>query len=817
MFLEKNQNRIEMEYEKRLEKLPVLREEIDGKIKECQDEVALALKYLYITMPLSDVGNYDFEIFLDYAEHGVYLYENSPYVKTMPEELFLNYVLYHRINTEEIAPCRSLFYEDLKDRIQGMSMSEAALEINYWCAEKATYHTTDSRTAAPLTVYLCGNGRCGEESTFTISALRSAGIPARQVYAPRWSHCDDNHAWVELWCDGKWYFTGACEPEPILNKGWFTNASSRAMLVHSRWFDHVTPEGEDVMGTEGDITVLNQLSRYALTRDITIQVKNPDGTDAAGARISLEILNYAEFCPIARLKADENGRVSMTTGLGSLHVTALSGALYGEALLDTREQDSFVVTLGENRIEDNWTDFDVIAPVDTPVNTDQPTEEQKEVRDRRLAEAARIRTAKVEAFIPAWKTDFVDKAGEKKEICEKLMEVLTEKDRVDAKPEVLRSHVEAALPLKEQYPEEIFYQYVLNPRVFIEVLSDYRSFIEEYFSPEEKERFRENPKEIWSWISTHIADCPKMEQDSVYLTPKASLKLGMSSGISKKILFVAIARTLGIPARLNRMDGSMEYMEGTSDFLPVLPDNAKEASLTLTGGVLVTWTYFQNWSIAKLGADGYRSLGLMRIPWTDGTLTVDLEPGTYRILTANRLPNGNIFGKRLEFVLEKGDKKTISMAFREAKVSDMLESVAILPFHLLDEKGDKVEASDLTRDSRRIFFWLEVSKEPTEHILNELMERREEFAGYQKNLFFIVKDKEDLKDPTLSRCRSTLPDIPVLYDTFTENIDILGRRMYVDSSKLPLIIVTDGELNGVYATSGYNVGTADMLLRILEM
>ena len=152
-------------------------------------------------------------------------------------------------------------------------MAEAAIEINYWCAEKATYHTTDARTIAPINIYRCGNGRCGEESTFTISALRSAGIPARQVYAPFWSHCDDNHAWVEVWCDGKWYFTGACEPEPILNKGWFTNASSRAMMVHSRWFDKIQPEDENINGREAGALVLNQLRRYADVKEITIRVQ----------------------------------------------------------------------------------------------------------------------------------------------------------------------------------------------------------------------------------------------------------------------------------------------------------------------------------------------------------------------------------------------------------------------------------------------------------------------------------------------------------------------------------------------------------------
>ena len=40
--------------------------------------------------------------------------------------------------------------------------------------------------------------------------------------------------------------------------------------------------------------------------------------------------------------------------------------------------------------------------------------------------------------------------------------------------------------------------------------------------------------------------------------------------------------------------------------------------------------------------------------------------------------------------------------------------------------------------------------------------------------------------------------------------------MYVDQDKLPLIMVTNGESVGIYATSGYNVGTGDMLIRIME-
>lgn len=826
MFLEKSKSRIEAEFAKRAAEVPAVKE-AEKEIETYRPEVALALKFLYTTMPLSDVGNYGVSSFLDYAEHGVFLWENSPYVKKMPEEIFLNYILYHRINTEEILDCRSIFYEDLKDRVQGKSMAEAAIEINYWCAEKATYHTTDNRTIAPINVYRCGNGRCGEESTFTISALRSAGIPARQVYAPFWSHCDDNHAWVELWCDGKWYFTGACEPEPILNKGWFTNASSRAMMVHSRWFDKIVPENEDVNGIEGNAMVLNQLRRYADVKEISIRVKKPDGTPAAGTRLSLEVFNYSQFLPIAHMVTDEKGEIHVTTGKGSLHITVMQDGLWAEGAIDTRKEDTLELTLKEFAIPEDWQNFDSIAPIDTPVNTDQPTEEQKEERDRRLAEALKIRTAKVEAFIPDWKVDFVDKAGENKEVCEKLMSVLTDKDRIDAKPAVLKSHVDAALHLKDAYPENIYYSYVLNPRVFNEVMTDYRGAIAAAFTEEEKAAFREDPKAIWSWIEENIKVCPEAEQESVYFVPTASLKIRKSSELSRHILFVAIARTLGVPARLNPMDGAMEYLmpdsvkQGAeayenSKFQAVIAGKAKEARLVFTDGGL-TWTYNQNWSIARLEKDGYLPLELEDLSWENGKLAIEADPGIYRILTGNRLPNGNVFGKSLTFSVEKGEEKTVELSFREAKLNDMLEDIAILPFNLLEKDGTKVPAADVTRGGRKILFWLEVSKEPTEHILNELMEKKEAFEKYKENLLFIIKKEEDLNDPTLSRCRAALPGIPVLYDTFTENINTLGRRMYVDPEKLPLILVTSGELNGIYATSGYNVGTADMLLRILEM
>ena len=62
----------------------------------------------------------------------------------------------------------------------------------------------------------------------------------------------------------------------------------------------------------------------------------------------------------------------------------------------------------------------------------------------------------------------------------------------------------------------------------------------------------------------------------------------------------------------------------------------------------------------------------------------------------------------------------------------------------------------------------------------------------------------------------TFPNLRICYDDFQDNVEALGRRMYVDFSKLPLVVLMNGGLCGVYASCGYNVGLGDLLLKIVK-
>ncbi|MBS0010875.1 MAG: transglutaminase domain-containing protein, partial [Bacteroidales bacterium] len=202
-----------------------------------------ALRFLFAFMPLSDIADYDGFFFLDNIRLSLKGREETKWGHGIPDDIFLHYVLPPRVNNENLDSFRIKYYDEIFHRIGSYDdLEQAALEINHWCHEKVSYQPADIRTSAPMATVLSARGRCGEESTFTVAALRTACIPARQIYTPRWAHTDDNHAWVEVWVNGEWKYLGACEPEPVLDRGWFTEPARRAMLTHTKAFGHYRGE-----------------------------------------------------------------------------------------------------------------------------------------------------------------------------------------------------------------------------------------------------------------------------------------------------------------------------------------------------------------------------------------------------------------------------------------------------------------------------------------------------------------------------------------------------------------------------------------------
>ena len=798
------------------------------------EEEKLLCRLAYGTLPASD-ALVSLEVMLDYVRHALYLRRESPFAKDIPEDLFLHFVFYPRINSEDISPCRSFFHGLLKSRIQGLSQEEAILEINRWCAEQVTYQASNDRTESPRTAYFSGIGRCGEESTFAVSALRSVGIPARQIYVPFWAHCDDNHAWVEVYSQGKWHFLGACEPEPILNRGWFTDASSRAPLVCYRRFFDFTGEAtaEDAcIDTDGCCTLLNVTHHYAPVSRLTISVVSSDGTPAAGAQVVLSVVNMAAFSTVARLTTDENGMCCIDTGRVSLHAEVWTEEGCASENITVSGDCQLLLTLKPEPEIGEPLFFDCYAPAAVPLNRTVLTPRQQQENNEILSRCASIRKARIEGYylpeydaLPQpWQKILHLAAGnanelyrlyqqanqQERELYLAMLEAMETKDYRDTPASLLENHLRLALPYRNQ-PH--FVEEILCPRLQHEMLECWRGPISAFFTEAEKKAFVSNPEGLMDYLNTHFPAGALRYYATLSVQPTVSLKLGHTDEKGRRLLFVAILRTLGIPSRINPSDGGAEYYRDGAYHRVSSEASTASAQLELLPEAGKRFVYGSHYALSRKTPGGYQSL---QSPG-DG-FRMDLLPGDYRLLTTTRMPNGSQQCILSRFRLAAGEKRSVSLRLREPSPEEMLGRGTVEPFTLKNEKGQAVPSSRLLQ-GKTVLIYLDVRKEPTEHILNEIIaaaaEVRQRVASGLK-LAYVLHNPEEKQDPTLQKALSAVPEAEIYYDSFTSDATVLARKLFLEPGVWPLLMLSDETHRGYYGTCGYQVGTLELTLKLAD-
>ena len=575
-----------------------------------------ALKFLYAYMPLADVTDYPTSFFADNVRMAFKAREEMPWGKNVPELLFRHFVVPIRVNNEALDNARSVFYNELKDRIKGMSMMDAIIEVNHWCHEKVTYQPSDARTSAPLATLKTATGRCGEESTFAVAALRAVGIPARQVYTPRWAHTDDNHAWVEAWADGKWYFLGACEPEPVLNLGWFNAPASRAMLMHTRAFgDYNGPE--EVMLRTSNFTEINLTSNYAPVASVDFYVKDSEGKPVENARVEFKIYNYAEFFTAVTKYTDAKGHTSLSAGIGDLVVwaskdgryayqkvsfgkekeatlTLPGGALvggYGIPAIPTQPTNSVGALSGgalvssapassvgalpdcsvgalETSAPPTSTYLDLVPPKEDP-QLPYVSDEMHKENQRRFALEDSIRKAYTATFptmeeakrINERGAEYIFKSrGNKQTIVDFIKRHSDNEDRVMG---ILATLSDKDLrDITTEILEDSYNATTdqLSPRVEDELITiPFKQYFEKAFSKKTADAFRADPMKLVEWIKKNIRLNPDKKALRITQTPVGVMKSKITDERSRDIFFVDVARSLGIEAQKDAVTGKIQY------------------------------------------------------------------------------------------------------------------------------------------------------------------------------------------------------------------------------------------------------------------
>lgn len=820
------------------------------------DDEKQSMEFLYAYMPLSDLADYKPEFFLKNVRLSLQARHEMPWGKTIPEEEFLHFVLPLRVNNENMDAFREVMYNEIKARIKGMGMKEAALEINHWCHEKVSYRGTDSRTSAPLSTVKKTFGRCGEESTFTVAAMRTAGIPARQVYTPRWAHSDDNHAWVEVWIDGKWNYLGACEPDVDLNMGWFSEPAKRVMLVHTRAYGHYFG-GEDVVTVTDRFSELNLTSNYAAVKKVTISVKNSDGTPADSAKVEFQLYNYAEYYPIATAYTSKSGTTSLNTGMGDLIIWASKGGKFGYQRLSVPEKDTLQLVLNQTTPASLTELFDLVPPHATKV-TSNVSEVARTENNRRMAHEDSIRNATMKTFKDSvWIAGFAEKTklpfdtisrffklsyGNWDQIAEYLeknapeyrstvLEMaiqLSDKDFSDVPESILTDHlVQTAQAGVHNLvtDKELFTKYILSPRIALENLSPWRSFLRTSFGAEMEQSARTDISVLTKWIRENITINKVANNHSrAPLSPIGVYNLKVADPESRDIFFVAACRTFGIPARLNPETRIPEYSKNgewiRAGFETVAMTQPDKGLLKLIDkNNPVPPQYYLHYTISILRDGFYRTLEFPEgQKLSNSDQPVQLEVGNYALVTGNRLEDGSVLSQMTFFTIGKGKMTIVPVELR--KQSGELKPSGKLNLDQLNLQkttdGKVVSLSSLSGGKHAVLVLLDPDKEPSKHILNDLGPYVDQFNKWGGQFIFAIPAEKAAQAGVLKTYQ-----LPAKMEIgIDQNANILDAVSAIYGTglkdKLPLVLFCDESGNVYLYSSGYKIGIGEQLLKVIS-
>lgn len=826
-------------------------ESLDGLTAEERSD----LEFLYDYMPLADLTDYKPGFFLENVKTSIMARKEMTWGKNVPDLLFRHFVLPVRVNNENLDDSRMVFYKELKERVKGLSMKDAILEVNHWCHEKVTYRPSDGRTSAPLSTVRSAYGRCGEQSTFAVAALRAVGIPARQVYTPRWAHTDDNHAWVEAWADGKWYFLGACEPEPVLNLGWFNAPASRAMLMHTKAFgDYRGPE--EVLLRTSNYTEINLIDNYVETAHMGFTVVDADGKPVNNAKVVFKIYNYAEFCPVVTKYSDAAGRTFLTAGKGDMMVWASQNGKYGFRKVSFGKDKDVTIRL-DRTVENNtaavlYTDsFDIVPPQEKP-NIPLVTPEQRAENDRRFAYEDSVRHAYLATFYTkeTAKKTLTDKGlvdGMSADETEKIADLLVKsqgnhevmlaflvrhKDNLQRAVGLLSSLSEKDLrDMQTEILEDNFnaWSNELCPRVENEmIIYPFKQFFEKTFSKKDIRKIQKDPTVLVEWVKKNIRLNPDEKALMIAQTPVGVWNSRVTDRRSRKIFFVDVARGLGIEARVDAVTQKTQYRKDGEwidvDFDGTVQKVSDKGFLNLSyksNGIIDDPKYYSHFSISRINPDG--STSLLEYPEVGTTWSstfknkVELDVGQYVLVSGTRLASGGVMSAMQIFSVEKGKTTDVAMQLRTSPTA-----VTVIGNFDSESKFQKLDGSEvslLSQTGRGYFITglVGVGQEPTNHALKDIAKVASAFEKWNRPIVLLFEDEAAAKKFNKNEF-SGLPE-NIIY-----GIDKDGkiRKQISENMKLshpglsPIFIISDTFNRVVYKSQGYTIGLGEQMEMIIN-
>ncbi len=753
---------------------------LEAFLRELTDEAATpkklaAARFLLRWMPTSDLATLaksDLRSNLDLAFAAR---ETLPWGRRVPWPLFLHYVLPHRFAQERADAWRTRLWPELRDLVADCpTMADAAIAVTNWCARRVKFKQTEWRDQNVTDTLAAGYGRCEEMMIVGLAAMRTVGIPARPCSTPWWVTQDNNHAWIEVWADGNWYYLGGSEATTALDQTWFRAPAQRAGMVVSVLYgkpsdgktDGLAATGDRVYKTLRDASLINSTSVYARTGEFRIHVLDERGEPIAHCPLAVSVFNFGGLRALTRRRTAADGMATVELGLGEYFLSAGVGERRAFRILKTQPGELQDVQLPLQQGAQPPKEFWLRYPT--------PTEAARLARS--LPKAGKVRPAtfqpeqpqpakpdlyepgkwpELDALIQrgpmaakAWRSLLSDARGRWRAMGEALLassqtelpltlamlQRASHLDRLEMDAKTIVDHVRGAArfdPGKTSDERERFLDFVLNQRIDREHPQAWRTKLLARFEGPAREDPPTRARRIHAEIQANIVDEERGRFGPIQ-APLTTLRAGRGSARARAILAVAALRALGTPARFDTQTPNGCYFHDGSSWQRLgFGTNTSAARKTQTdnGRVLLRLRRDGKPSLSSRPLDFSRFekgawnpiRGLHIVP--DGQrLSCKLAAGSYLLTLGVRNANGDPWVRTRSFELRAGDELEFRLAL------DLPEDAGIFRFPLtrsgkplpaLAIPGSSRSLASLLGESPTLLLVLDLDQEPSVRALSQ--------------------------------------------------------------------------------------------------
>ena len=273
------------------------------------------------------------------------------------------------------------------------------------------------------------------------------------------------------------------------------------------------------------------------------------------------------------------------------------------------------------------------------------------------------------------------------------------------------------------------------------------------------------------------------------------------------MVFVALCRAFGFPARLEAHTGAAQWFdEGARRSIRTESDPVT-LTLGIDGGKKLN--YFEHFTLGRWDGSDFSTLKFPELT-IENSYNFQLQPGLYRITVTTRQIDGtaSVALRHLELTADR----TVTVMPPADQTPQRLKQVPLcwpegpLKQHIKRDAGRNL-----------LLIFADPGCEPTEHLLQEMLECGKEFRGLTCRIVLLVETAEAAKQPTLCRLQAQLPHMEVMYLRDQEALAALHRQMQAGDLRLPFVVCVDREGRGVYADANYRIRMAQTILEVQKL